>query len=212
MMMDAKQTVKKAICNIPGYELFADYYVDVLGNIWSYKGKRPKILKPSWMNKNRDYRFVTLRTCDTGMRKHIGVHRLVAMAFMPVENFENRHVRHKNKNNADNRLENLTWTRRPRGSKRDRIKNRRQKVNQRLKAKIEVLEEEIRNPKDKRVVKAVELGLKDNIVNKMEKVLMAANMKGLPVATSTQFFNKMVDDALEDFIRQYGLRKVMEIN
>jgi hypothetical protein len=38
---------------------------------------------------------------------------------------------------------------------------------------------------------------------------MASIRKGLKVPTSDEFTNKVINDALEQYINQYGLRKIM---
>lgn len=85
--------------DIPGYEGL--YQVSNLGNIYSARNK--KLLAAS---KQTTYSVVCLS--KAGKQKCFGVHRLVALAFIP--NPENKpHVNHINCNRHDNRVENLEW-------------------------------------------------------------------------------------------------------
>lgn len=83
---------------------FEDYMVSNLGNVKSYRGRsNGLILSP---NKSDEYLSVVLRG-DDGSKK-IGVHRLVATAFIP--NPDNLpFINHKNGRPSDNRVENLEW-------------------------------------------------------------------------------------------------------
>lgn len=100
-------TIKRAVKDIEGLEEFEDYYVDVLGNIWSFKSSKPKILKTSWMTAPHLYRGVCLVTKNK-KHKSFAVHRLVALAFLTPEN-KRCYVKHINGNLHDNRVENLVW-------------------------------------------------------------------------------------------------------
>jgi hypothetical protein len=46
---------------------------------------------------------------DNGRRKVVGIHRLVAIAFIPNPEGK-KHVHHKNEDKMDNRVENLSWS------------------------------------------------------------------------------------------------------
>jgi pyrroline-5-carboxylate reductase len=47
------------------------------------------------------------------------------------------------------------------------------------------------------------------VLAKMKEVHSASIRKGLPVPNSYEFMNSMIEGALEQYINQYGLRKVM---
>jgi hypothetical protein len=82
---------------IPGYE---EYEVSSLGKV---RGQYGKILSP-WKSKGYDIVWI----CKDTIKRKIGVHRLVAWAFL--ENPENKPtVDHLNRNRTDNRVENLKW-------------------------------------------------------------------------------------------------------
>ena len=86
---------------VPGYEF---YQVSNLGKIKSFHFGKEKILK----NKiNKDgYFYVGLS--DKGIRKHIRVHQIVAMAFLNHKRCGFKWVvNHINFNKSDNRVENL---------------------------------------------------------------------------------------------------------
>lgn len=85
--------------SVPGYEGL--YEVSNLGNVKSLRSG--KLLKQS---SNKGYKYVSLT--KEGKSRGFGVHRLVAMAFLP--NPENLpEVNHKDETHDNNVLENLEW-------------------------------------------------------------------------------------------------------
>lgn len=88
--------------NIPGYP---DYQVSNLGRVKSFKRKTPYILTNHPYSNG--YRWVKLSN-ENGQKSCL-VHRLVLMAFCPIDDMEQMQVNHLNCNREDNRLENLEW-------------------------------------------------------------------------------------------------------
>ena len=87
--------------DIPGYEGF--YQVSDLGNIRSIRFNKIRNMK-SWAS--HGYRAVEL--CINNNRYTVGIHRLVALTFIP--NPENKpEVNHKDRNKSNNNVENLEW-------------------------------------------------------------------------------------------------------
>ena len=62
------------------------------------------------------------------------------------------------------------------------------------------------NVKEKK--KQLDFVLQEDIVNRILQVHMAAQRKGIKVGDSYSFTTQMVEDAIEAYIMQYGLRKV----
>jgi hypothetical protein len=105
--MQAPEVRYKLIDTIRGMENYPDYAVDVMGNIWSLKYNKFRKLKPSWAKKKDSYLIVRLADKQCNI-KSFYIHRLVAMAYLPCDDYSNQ-IRHLNQNLNDNRIENLEW-------------------------------------------------------------------------------------------------------
>lgn len=89
--------------DIVGYENL--YQVSNLGNVVSFKHKKPKLLKPR--KYSNGYLVVTLSNYNKSL-KDFYLHRLVGQAFLP--NPKNYPViNHKDENKLNNNVENLEW-------------------------------------------------------------------------------------------------------
>tara|TARA_B100000902_G_scaffold166637_1_gene161458 strand:- start:33 stop:929 length:897 start_codon:yes stop_codon:yes gene_type:complete len=85
-------------------EGFSNYKFSNTGKVWSKHYKKTLLFDL----KNGGYAKISLYNDDEKKQKHFGVHRLIALTFIP--NPENKPtVNHKNHNRADNRVENLEW-------------------------------------------------------------------------------------------------------
>ena len=96
--------MKEVWKDIPGYENL--YQVSNKGRIkslYNYKRNGTDILIPRL---KKGYYTIGLR--KSGKRKWIGIHRLVAMAFIPNEN-NYKCVNHKDENPINNVVSNLEW-------------------------------------------------------------------------------------------------------
>lgn len=170
----------KHLNQIKGLEKFDHYAIDTNGHAWSFKHKKPRKLRPGWAKEKGTYLFVRI-TDRNGTKKNVYLHRLVAMAYLPCDDFTYK-VKHINKISTDNKIENLAWVpRREAGASASKKDN-----------DLFVLDE--------------------MISNKLKEVHAASHRKGLPVHNSYKFMNNMIDEALEQYIIQYGLRKVMNNN
>lgn len=78
------------------------YEVDEAGNVYSLRSGRKLTPKNNWDG------YLRIQLWDQGKCKFVGIHRLIAEAFVP--NPDNKpFVNHKNGNKQDNRAENLEW-------------------------------------------------------------------------------------------------------
>lgn len=85
---------------VPGYEGLYDVSSD--GKVWSYVSN--KVLSPS--HNGRGYLHCVLT--KNGEKRGFGIHRLVAIAFLPNPQGKPT-VNHLNEKTDDNRVENLEW-------------------------------------------------------------------------------------------------------
>jgi hypothetical protein len=84
--------------DVVGYEGL--YFVSSYGNIMNHKHKIS-----TWFDKD-GYKRVSL--CKNGQRKNMGIHRIVAMAFIENPNNENC-VNHIDELKSNNHMSNLEW-------------------------------------------------------------------------------------------------------
>ena len=97
--------------DIVGYEGL--YQVSNLGRVKSLDRidasghrRKGKILKP----KINHGGYVQINLYNNSIRKTVSVHRIVAIAFIPNDDIENKtEVNHLNEVKTDNRVENLQW-------------------------------------------------------------------------------------------------------
>lgn len=84
---------------------FSDYLVNKIGEVYSTKGKViPCKLKP----KIDKYGYQIVSLTKNKKRKYIGVHRLVAITYLPnIDNLSE--VNHKDGNKSNNEVNNLEW-------------------------------------------------------------------------------------------------------
>lgn len=90
--------------DIEGFEGL--YQVSNIGNVRSFHKNSNGVKKVATLKMKNGYLTVHLSKC--GKAKRIGVHRLVAIAFLEREEGKTQ-VNHKNENKEDNRIENLEW-------------------------------------------------------------------------------------------------------
>ena len=97
----------RRIDELPGFEDYPGYFIDIEGNVYSEKTNKIRKLKPSW-TKRRDCLLRVILQNKQRQPKTIYIHKLVATAFLPTDNYD-LSVTHINGNVQDNRVENLEW-------------------------------------------------------------------------------------------------------
>lgn len=83
---------------------FNDYCVTTNGDVYSFKGNKPKLLKAG--TNRGGYKYVNLSLNGKAYNKR--VHRLVAEAFIPNP-LNKSFVNHISKDKQDNSVDNLEW-------------------------------------------------------------------------------------------------------
>lgn len=86
---------------------FPDYEISEYGDIYSYKNNKIRKLKP-YLDSKGNYYMIKLFN-SKGKRVHIGIHQLVALAFLEKQNRKNLEVNHKDSNMKNNYYKNLEW-------------------------------------------------------------------------------------------------------
>lgn len=166
---------------------YPDYGVDTEGNVWSFK--RNRITKLSPFNKLK-YKAIILIDVN-GKQKHFYVHRLVALCFMNHNNENNYYyLRHINDDFHDNRVENLNWIK-TKGKTRPRGKRSPETYKKYVQERREGLE------------------LSSPLKEKIKSVYHASIQKGLRMNDLNTFLESTVNRSLDEYINQYGLRKIM---
>lgn len=85
---------------VPGFEGL--YSVDSTGRVYSHRKK--KLMKPDM----RRFGYMRVELIKDGIHKSAGVHRLVALAFIPNPK-SLPHINHKDENPSNNNVDNLEW-------------------------------------------------------------------------------------------------------
>lgn len=90
--------------DIPGRE--GRYFISNKGRVLSHKRREPRLLSPTL----NSYGYPQIGFNENGARKNYLVHRLVMLAFQPIENPDDFEVNHMDFDKLNGCLENLEWT------------------------------------------------------------------------------------------------------
>jgi len=178
------QIRSKKLIDIPVYNIYHGYEVDTEGNIWSTKIK----------NERRKLKTHTTRglcfVCITNGHRHRKVlynHKVVAEAFIPKppKSVQKWVVSHIDGNKQNNRVDNLKWS---------FVKSSMSKVF-------------INNEIHYILPKSTAVNLDMDLSEKIDRIHSAAIRKGLKVPETHEFITSLIESALNDYVRQYGLHK-----
>jgi hypothetical protein len=171
----------KFLNEIPELRNFTEYAVDTDGNVWSFKNNKQRKLKTNYKKKINDKCY---GSCVNLTNKEGERRNISVQQLMSLAFLPKQgnctRVRHLNGNLHDNRLENLEWI----------IPKPRKKDKEKVNNNTYVIDR--------------------FILDKIRQVYFASIKKGLPVPDSNTFFNTIVESALESYIMQYGLRRLMQ--
>ena len=175
----------KQISRIEGYEEFVDYYIDINGNVWSTKGKKPKIVKPFYAGKKtKKYNRICL--CNDGKCIYAYVHVLMAQAFIPKA-IRKKYTCHLSSDTQDNRLENIITLNKKKGW----------------------AKEGPGRPKKTQQEFYRETVVTDEMIEKVKLVHKASIIKGLPVSDSYGFLEEIIEELLDEYCTRKGLRRII---
>lgn len=180
---------KKLICDIKGMSVYKDYYITPNGDIFSSKYSTDRRLS---YNDVGDYKTVRLSN-GKGINKTFYVHKLVALAFLPNPSNATQ-IRHKNKNKHDNNIRNLEWV-----------------IKKKIIRKYDSDKRKEYYEKNKNtIIDPSCLIVNKELSDKIRLIHYAALHKGIPTPTEDyDFFYKVLDESLNEYINRYGLRRIM---
>jgi hypothetical protein len=190
----------KQVSRIEGYEEFVGYYIDINGNVWSTKGKSPRIIRPFYAGKKtKKYNKVCL--CNEGKCVYVYVHILMAKAFIPDEN-RKKYVMHLTSNSQDNRLDNLITSDTRLGFVGKVTGRPKKDGSPRVVSKGKGREEKVKEVEKKFLIS-------DDIFEKVKLVYKASIIKGLPVSDSYGFLEEIIEELLDEYCTRKGLRRII---
>lgn len=109
------QEIWKNVSEIPGFEMFSLYEISNFGNVKSLRFiQKDRLLNPKWVgtpnskNPKGTALAVGLHSTIPGEIKQVKVHRLVALAFIPLVEGKN-FINHIDENPENNHFSNLEW-------------------------------------------------------------------------------------------------------
>jgi len=170
----------KFLNEVPGLENFTQYAINTEGEVWSFKNHKKRKLKTNYKTKIKGKYYGNCVTLTNKAGERKSIDIQHLMSLVFLPKQENcKRVRHLNGNLNDNRLENLEWI--------------------------------VPKPK-KNDTKKVEVNnyiIDRHLLDKIRQVHIASIRKGLPVPDTNTFLNNIVENALESYVMQYGLRRLL---
>ncbi len=170
----------KFLNEIPELQNFTQYAINTDGEVWSFKNNKQRKLKTNYKTKIKEKYYGNCVTLTNQTGERRTIDIQHLMSLAFLPKQENcKRVRHINGDLNDNRLNNLEWI--------------------------------IPKPKKNNTEKVIQdtYIIDRFILDKIQKVYIASIVKGLNVPDANSFINSIVEGALESYIMQYGLRRLM---
>ena len=186
---------------IQGFERFNDYGITKTGDVWSIKNKdKPLKLTPFLIN---GYKCVNLR--GKYKRKCALVGNLVAHAFVPKKTKSVR-IYFKDGNKENCNVDNIDWFV---ASKETRQRLKRKILKVRTRSGIhEIVKEVVETYTETVDIKPeARFEINPDILKKFNSMYEAMRIKGYTVPSSNEFINQFLNEAMDNYISQKGLRR-----
>ena len=173
------KVLTKEICKLPGMEDYKFYYVTSEGEVYSNKYKKIRKLKQYWSNCKHRPSYKVVQLSNGK-----GKHRSYYVHRLVCESFTPNHtnskkVRHKDGDVSNNALSNLEWI----GRKRE------------INGTIELDTDR--------------LVLSKEMSDYIKLVHLSALEKNIPVGDTYEFFHKILNESLDEYVNRFGLKKIM---
>ena len=176
------KVLTKKVCEIPGLEDYPYYYITSEGEVYSNKHKKLKKIKqyPSVYKKGRRRSYLTVQLYSIKRkRRSFFVDQLVGRGFLPNPT-NSRNLRHKDGDVSNNALSNLEWMGRKKEGEDGTIE-----------------------------LDTDRLVLSKEMSDYIKLVHLSALEKNIPVGDTYEFFHKILNESLDEYVNRFGLKKTM---
>ncbi len=175
------KVLTKKLCEIPGLEDYKFYYVTSEGEVYSHKYKKLRKLKQYSSIYNKGYKnlYQTVQLYSIKGTRKTFFVNQLVCRAFLPNHKKARNIRHKDGNLKNNNLSNLEWMGR------------------------------------KKVIDGVNefdtdrLKLSKELSDYIKLIHLSAMEKNIPVGDTYEFFHKILNESLEEYVNRFGLKKIM---